>query len=234
MLKKTYGIIAAVVLCVLAAAFPQLEVSAEASSDDVIGFSVETYNCSGGENNGKITVVLDNVSDNDVYSVSFNSGKNFYEIPEKTFSLFSAKPGSYAVCVMKNNDMNTLSKIHTVYVGNDEEKFPISIHTESTGENIYKDGKIRIFIENYESGKAYECTVNGGKTWKDMTKRAAVITSVKGGKHKVAVREKDKTENSSPTMIVRVPEIQTADKKYIKVEKFTSCPNCRQAVKSHL
>lgn len=226
-------LILCIIICALAfSAITAVPVYADNESRSVhlksedIEFSLSVTDCSDGKNNGKITCTIEDTGNSDVYFISFNAGKKYRKMSGTKFTLKELKAGSYSVRVMKNNDNASASDICTVYVGDSSDSRSIDIHTVSCGEKIYKDGKIKIYIDNYkdDSDREYEYTANDGKTWRPMKSKSITVTNLKSGSRKIAVRDKNDTSYCSTEITVKVPEAEAGTSRYIKVDNILQLP----------
>lgn len=166
--------------------------------------SFTVTDCTDGGRNGTITAKLQNYDENASYLISFDSGKRFYTMNGSEKNLIHAKKGFYNILV-KKDDETVCSDIYTVYVGSDESKFSVKVHFASSEESIYKDGKIRAFIDNYDDEKEYELVLNDGERVIPFKKSTMTVISLTSGKYKMSVSEvsSDKLRHS-PTFTVKV------------------------------
>ncbi|MCD7730342.1 MAG: C39 family peptidase [Oscillospiraceae bacterium] len=194
-------------------------------SGGIASFTVSVFPCSGeNTSDGKIKVAVENGSDNDVYYLSTNGGESYLKMKGRTATVVNLKKGSYSICIMRNKDKTTLSQTHTVYVGVDGEEISTEISADSSPVSIYKDGKIKVHIENYDKQKKYEASVDSGKSWTAMKSDTIYFNSLKEGKYTVLVRESDKKQNISSGLTVTIAGASYSKKGYIGANAILQNP----------
>lgn len=187
--------------------------------NEPVKFSLTVTNVSeDGAADGSIKVVIENGSDDDVFLCSFNGGKSYRKMKGRTAALKDLKEGCYSVCVLKNKNEKTLSETKTVYISSDDSLLPVEISAISASESIYKDGYIKIHIENPDREKSYEASVDGGNTWKDIKGNSVRFSGLGSGLYTVTAREKDNGSNDSAALDVILNKISYSDKSKIKEE----------------
>lgn len=163
--------------------------------------------CTDGKANGQIMAKLQNYDEKAMYFISFDSGKNFSPMKNAEKTLTNVHKGFYNICVKKAGEENVSPSIYTVYVGSDEEKFSVKAYFISSCESIYKNGRIRAVIDNYDENKEYELILNDGEQTIPFESEKMDISSLAGGEYKVAVREVSSNKlRHSPTFTVKVGE----------------------------
>lgn len=226
-MKKRMICFAAVILMVCV--FPQMCVFADEngytvnSSGGDIAFTLEITDCTEGEFDGKIKCTLKRPDPDDTYSVSFNGGKSYRDIPEDSFTLNGMKPGSYAISVRKNNDDGTASALYSVYVGDGSGKTDIDFYVKAFGGDMYGKGEIRLFISNAGNGRKYEYSIDGGENWKSMDGKSLLLKGVNAGKYRAMIRERF-TAEQSPVIVVNVPEIELNGSAWVDADMIMQNP----------
>lgn len=226
MLKKIISILAS---CLCFVFMPAIMANAEDMRiyGDEIQFSVAVTDCTDNKDNGEILVEIVNPDEDCFYYVSFDMLREKYykiNVPKK-LNYIKAKKGNYYISILKKNKkgVKTYSETVTVNIENGEKAHSIKISTENTSDKIFKDGKIMLYIDNYDESKKYEVSINGGKSWKKMSKETASIIKCQGGIYKICVREKGKKRKSA-TLKVYVAEPETGMHKYIPVDMVLQKP----------
>ncbi len=194
---------------------------------DEIKFTVSVTNCTEDENDGEILVEIINPDESCSYYVSFDMLKGKYykiNVPKK-INYVNVKAGNYYISILKKDKkgVKTYSDTVTVNVENGEKSYPIKISTENTSDKIFKDGKIKLYIDNYDESKKYEVSINGGSSWRKMSGEALSIINCQGGIYKICVREEGKKRKSA-TLNVYVAEPETGKNKYIPVDMILQKP----------
>jgi len=228
--KKLFISISLAVITILAPV--QTSASADGSSADKIiygsdvKFTVDVTNCTEGNRDGKITVTIIDPEEDSDYLVSFDEKRGkLYEIKKDKLTLKNARQGTRCISVTKKGDNSSVSNFVTVSVDCETDTYPVIISAESVGEKIYKDGSIKLYINNYDSSKKYEYSTNGGTKWRKMSGSSIRITQCKGKTYNIVVREKGKNNRASAVLNVHVKEA-TAEKNkvYIPVEMIMQNP----------
>ena len=219
-----------IILTILVLLFANLsEITVYAKECNVYGnkikFSVTVADCTEKGNDGKIRVEIKNPKKGSLYLVSFDKErKKFYTMPKNKLMLTKASSGTHYISVVKKNDISTLSETVTVNVGKKGVAYPIEISTENTVDKIFKDGRIQLYIDNYDKSKKYEWSIDGGKSWRKMSGGTISIIECKGGIYKTVVREKGKSGYRSPTLDVFVEGAVTGQNAYIPTEMIMQNP----------
>ncbi|MGN1303948.1 MAG: C39 family peptidase [Oscillospiraceae bacterium] len=224
-MKKLFLNFMSVILAVLV--FPIVDASAQTAGSDKQPMELlfNVTDCTDGKRNGKINVKLKNYDESDSYSISFDSGKKYYPMKNAEKNLVHAKNGFYNIRVIKNGDEAVRPDIYTVYVGSDEAKFSVKAHFISSGESIYKDGKIQAVIDNYDKKKKYELVLNDGEKIIPFKKGKMNLLSLSAGKYKVSVRESSSDKlRHSPTFTINVEKPVYPQKKNLSVKKILQNP----------
>lgn len=195
----------------------------EEAENEPVEFITEIVNTSD-ETGGSIKVTVKNGTEDDVYYCSFNGGKSFRKMSGRSVRMNDLDEGSYSICLKKNNNNKTLSKIKTVYVSSEENTYPIEISLESTKEYIYKDAVLKICIENYNKEKNYELSIDGGESFYSFKEKVARIKNITGKEYSVIVREKDNIENCSNTLTVNLKGISYSKKASIDAPMILQNP----------
>lgn len=199
--------------------------SGEVFADEKVRFSAETIQCSeSGAEDGGIKIIIENGQETDEYYCSFNGGKTFRKMKNRTAVMEDLREGCYSICVMKNADKSTMSEMHTVYLSCEDEIIPVEISADSVSEQIYADGRIKVHISGYDKEKSYEASVDGGKTWKTVSGRTTYFNGLSGGEYAVVVRETDDTSNDSPELPVVLGGFTHGSKTYIKTDCILQNP----------
>ncbi|MGN0587653.1 MAG: C39 family peptidase [Oscillospiraceae bacterium] len=186
--------------------------------------SFKTTNCTDDKPNGKINVTVENYDENAEYSVSFNGGSNFYKMNGKSLMLSNCQNKFYEICVMKNGDVETLTDKHIVYVGNDKKNYAVQIHLIKSDEDIYKDGIIKVVIDNYDPAKRYELVWNNGQKVYPM-KQTINLVKLGGGNYKIHVREISTGKKYiSQQFEVDIAGAKSGERKYIKADMILQNP----------
>ncbi len=187
--------------------------------NEPVKFSLAVTNVSeDGASDGSIKVVIENGSEDDVFLCSFNGGKSYSKMKKRTATLRNLTEGCYSVCVLKNNNEKTLSETKTVYISSDDSLLPVEISAVSASESIYKDGYIKIHIDNPDREKSYEASIDGGDTWKDIKGNSVCFSDLGSGLYTVTAREKDNGSNDSAALNVILNKISYSEKSKIKEE----------------
>lgn len=225
-MKKIISILAS---CLCLIFMPAIMANAEDMRiyGEEIQFSVAVTDCTDNKDNGEILVEIVNPDEDCFYYVSFDMLREKYykiNVPKK-LNFTKAKKGNYYISILKKNKkgIKTNSETVTVNVENGEKAHPIKISTENTSDQIFKDGKIMLYIDNYDESKKYEVNINGGKSWKKMSKETVSIIKCQGGIYKICVREEGKKRKSA-TLKVYVAEPETGKHKYIPVDMVLQKP----------
>ncbi|MGN0609148.1 MAG: C39 family peptidase [Oscillospiraceae bacterium] len=224
-MKKLFLSVIAVILAVLV--FPVVNASAQTVKSDKlpIELSFNITDCTNGERNGKIEVIISNYNENDSYYVSFNSGKKFYSMEGTSKTLINAENSFYNICVMKNGDRSTLTDIHTVYVGSSEKQYSVKAHFIRAGEKIYKDGKIQAVIDNYDPEKSYVLVMNGGKRVIPLKSNTVDINLLSAGKYNIRIREASSEKlHHTPEFTIDITSAVSGQKKYINADMILQNP----------
>ncbi|MGN0696155.1 MAG: C39 family peptidase [Oscillospiraceae bacterium] len=197
----------------------------EVSSDEAVRFSAETIKCSeSGADDGGIKIIIENGLETDEYYCSFNGGKTFRKMKNRTAVMDGLSEGCYSICVMKNADKSTMSEMHTVYLSSEDEMIPVEISADSVSEEIFADGMIKVHISGYDKEKSYEASIDGGTTWKNVNNRTVYFRGLSGGDYTVTVRETDDTSNDSPELQIVLGGFTHGSNKYIKTECILQNP----------
>ena len=185
---------------------PSLSVSAkEKTSSEKPKPVFYVTDCTDGKANGQICVKLQKYDKNTMYFVSFDSGKNFSPMKNAEKVMTNVHSGFYNICVKKSGEENTAALVYTVYVGSDEAKYSVKAHFVSSCESIFKNGKIRAVIDNYDEDKEYELVLNDGEQTIPFESEKTDIPSLTAGEYKVSVREVSSNKlRHSPTFTVKV------------------------------
>lgn len=191
-----------------------------------IKFTVDVTNCTEGNSDGKIKVTIISPEEDCCYLVSFDENRRkLYEIESGSVTLTKVHMGTRRISVQRKGDSSPVSDFVTVNVGCDTDTYPVIISAESVGEKIYRDGSIKLYINNYDPSKKYEYSTDGGTKWTEMTGSAIHITKCRGKVYNVAVREKGKKDRVSDTLNVYVKEAAAEKSKaYISVEMIMQNP----------
>ncbi|MGN0600244.1 MAG: C39 family peptidase [Oscillospiraceae bacterium] len=225
MVKKKILNFMSVILAVLV--FPIVDASAQTVGSDKQPMELlfNVTDCTDGKRNGKINVKLKNYDESGSYSISFDSGKKYYPMENAEKNLVHAKNGFYNICVIKKGDEAVRPDIYTVYVGSDKEKFSVKAHFISSGESIYKDGKIQAVIDNYDEEKDYELVLNDGEKIIPFKKSKMDMPSLTAGKYKMSVRESSSDKlRHSPIFTVKVKEAVCPRKMNLSVKMILQNP----------
>ncbi|MGN1415912.1 MAG: C39 family peptidase [Oscillospiraceae bacterium] len=199
--------------------------SGETAADERVRFSAELTQCSeSGADDGSIKIIIENGIETDEYYCSFNGGKTFRKMKNRTAVMEGLSEGCYSICVMKNADKSTMSEMHTVYLPCEDEIVPVEISADSISEQIYADGMIKVHISGYDKEKGYEASVDGGSTWKAVKNRTAYFRGLSGGEYTVVVRETDDPSNDSPELRIVLGGYSHGSNKYIKTDCILQDP----------
>ncbi len=220
--KGCIMVIITIVLVVLYADI--LIIPIAAAEPDEIQLSFKVTDCSEDKSDGKIKVTIENYRKSDTYQVSFNAGKSYFKLKSDTITLTHAKNSFYTVTAMKNNDPDTVTDKYIIYVGDTDKKYSIRAKLKITDEYIYKDGKIRVSVENYSPDKKYIIFINGGKKTIPMKNDTIILTSLNDGNYTIQIKEVTERKQSSPQFTVRILPPETEQMKYIKAENILQKP----------
>lgn len=193
------------------------------SNSEAVRFTLETTDCTDEEDNGSLTIRIENGSEDDTYSYSITGGQTYKKMNGRTAEINNLAEGSYSVCVIKNKDKSTISDTLTVYIGSEEELYPVTFSVESFSESIYNDGKITVRIDNFDRECSYEATVDGGKTWTKMKKKSYTFSGVKSDIYSVCVRLKN-FDDESYVLTVPVLSSVSEQKGFIETEAILQNP----------
>ncbi len=189
-----------------------------------ISFSLEITPCSKGEKDGKIRLSVEaDPNGEDTYSYSLDMGKTFRDIKGKSVNLTKSGAKCRTFCLMKNGDRKTLTDFYTINAGTPADGSSVSASAVSSCEKIYKDGVITVRIENYEKGRVYEVSADGGKSWHELTSGKINFRGVSSGARNIVVRAKN-GGLAAEVLRVPVPEAECSGKGYIKVEPILQNP----------
>lgn len=161
------------------------------------------------------------------YSISLNGGKGFIPIYGKSGVHFTSLPkGTYQLCAMVSGQRSTLSDTKAVCLGDSGIKQGKEIFINVTGisEKAYKDGSIRIDIENYSPSDEYMISVNGGKNWLKADGRTTVKSGFIAGNYTVAVKCKNDSTRISRDVEITVPVKNYAPTGFVRAPMIKQLP----------
>ncbi|MBQ8568997.1 MAG: C39 family peptidase [Oscillospiraceae bacterium] len=194
------------------------------TSSEKVRFTAEKTDCTDGEDNGTLTIRIENGGKNDIYFYSLNGGNTYHRMSGRKLRITDVKSDDYAVCVMKNNDESTVSDIKALYIA-DEDKAAVDISAESTAETIYRDGTINVHIENYDREQSYEISFDAGDTWRTVKGHSLTLSNAQSKVYQVCARIKNSPEDTSVMLSVPVSDTAVEGKGYIRAESILQNPD---------
>lgn len=194
------------------------------SDKNGISFSLEITPCSKGKKDGEIRLSVEaDPGAEDTYYYSIDMGKTFRKIKGKAVTLKKSGAKCRTFCLMKNGDRETITDFYTVNAGTPSDGSSVSASVVSSCEKIYRDGVMTVRVENYEKGRVYEVSADGGKSWHELTAGKINFRGTGSGVHTVVVREKNGGLDAE-MLSVPVPEAECEGKGYINAEPILQNP----------
>ncbi len=186
-----------------------------------LDFTSEITPCTPGKSDGSVHITITGGNDSKEYYISHNGGKSFVKSESRKIALNGFPEGSANVCIKDSS--GNVSPVTVCYIPEKGKKYPLMISAESYPEKLFKDGSVKVHINNYDKEKDYQLSVNGGQSWFDTSSPCINLTSVSSGIITVCVREKD-SGKTSPTLNVTVAPPSHKKKCYIKTDFILQNP----------
>lgn len=184
-----------------------------------------SFNCTVGENSITVYIKDSAPKKEDSYSLSLGAGKFFFPIgSEKVFRINHLKNGTYQLRAMKNDSI--LSPVKAVCVGesgiNAENEIKISV--SSLGEERYKEGSVRVEIENYDPKIRYIISLDGGRVWQQADGKVTEFGNMFSGCYDVMVSSCDNVKLRSRRVSITVPVKKMSESAIIRVPLTKQLP----------
>lgn len=174
-----------------------------------------------------LTIYINNYDENSGYDFSINGGNNFITISGINGIHFANMPeGTYQICVMKTGDISTLTDVSTFVLDrSDDNEASIKISCEGLRENEYKNGGLRVTVENYLPGREYMLSYDGGVKWYRIKEKTTEFRGLYSGYYNVCIRSPENPRYSSENVKVYVPPKALNGKKFISAPLIMQLPD---------